>query len=63
MLWGTNPVVLGAQCSDTFQKVTLSNFTTLMKLRERQKCKLWLYPIKTLFCPSGSESVTLITHS
>lgn len=35
MLWGTKPV-LGAQCSDTFQKVTLSNFTALMKLRERQ---------------------------
>lgn len=56
----------GARCAVlrcTFQKVTLSNFTALMKLRERQKCKLWLGPIKTLFCPSESESVTLITHN
>lgn len=41
----------------------LSNFTALMKLRERQKYKLWLYPMKNLVCPSDSESVTLFIHS
>lgn len=39
LLWGINPV-LGALCSDTFQKVTLSNFTGPMKLRARQRSKL-----------------------
>lgn len=53
MLWGVNPVLGALVLRYIPEGYPLSNFTTLMKLRERQRCKLWLDPIKTLFVRRG----------